>query len=309
MQRLEYDNYGGPGVMHFGTFTLPAPRPGEVVVAVMATSINPMDWKIRSGEMKFITGSKFPRAMGTDFSGVVEAVGAKVTHLKPGDAVVGTVSMKRSGAFAPRLVTSQELVVRKPEGLSFAEAATLPIAATTAWQALIKAGHLQRGQRVFLNGASGAVGQAAIAIARDAGAEVVGRVRPQLVSEATSLGLGRALDYTRPVPNELDHSFDIVFDANGSLTALEGNRLVKRGGLVIDIVPGPAKFLRALVSRSRKVVIADVKANHLQEVVDLAAAGKLAIKIFKTIALDAVPEAMASLERGERMDGKVVIEL
>lgn len=308
MERLEYDNYGGPEVMHLGTFTLPAPLPGEVVVSVVAASINPMDWKIRSGEMKFITGSKFPRAMGTDFAGVVEAVGAKVEHIKPGDAVLGTASMKRSGAFAPRLVTSRDLVVKKPEGLSFAEAATLPVAATTAWHALIRAGRLQRGQRVFLNGASGAVGQAAIAIARTVGAEVVGRVRPQLVGETTSLGLSRALDYTRPVPAELDHSFDIVFDANGSLTAQEGDRLIKRSGRVIDIVPGSAKFLRALVSRSRKVVIADVKAKNLQQVVDLAAAGKLAIKIGKTISLDAAPEAIASLERGDRIDGKVVIE-
>ena len=105
MDRLEYNSYGGPEVVHLSSFALPQPTADEVVVRVAAASINPMDWKIRSGAMKMLTGSKFPRAMGTDFSGTVEAVGSIVAQLKPGDAVVGAVSMKCSGAFAPMLIT------------------------------------------------------------------------------------------------------------------------------------------------------------------------------------------------------------
>lgn len=307
MERLEYDSYGGPEVVHLRSFTLSEPKADEVVVRVGAASINPMDWKIRSGDMKVMTGSKFPRAMGTDFAGTVEAVGANVTRLKPGDAVVGTVTMKRSGAFAPKLITSEDFVVKKPENLSFAEAASLPIAGVTAWHALVKSARLERGQRLFINGATGAVGQAAIAIARRIGAAVVGRVGPQSVTQAQSLGLSVALDYTKPLPPTLDGTFDVVFDANGSLTVREGDRLIKRGGRIIDIVPTKTKFLKALVSRSRKLVFADVKAENLQHVVDLAAARTLAIPIARTISLADAPALLASLEQGKRLNGKAII--
>jgi NADPH:quinone reductase-like Zn-dependent oxidoreductase len=278
-----------------------------LVVRVAAASINPMDWKIRSGDMKMTTGSKFPRAVGQDFAGTVEAVGSKVSDLKPGDAVVGTVPMKGSGAFAPRLITKRNLVVKKPESVSFLAAASLPIAGTAAWHVLVKSAHLQRAQELFINGATGAVGQAAIEIARALGADVVGRVGPQSVARAQSLGLSLVLDYTKPLPPSLNGSFDVVFDANGSLTMKEGDRLIKRGGVIIDIVPTLPKFLKALVSRSRKFVFADVKSDNLQTVVDLAAAGRLAIPIAQTISLADAPALLASLEQGKRLSGKAVI--
>ena len=307
MERLEYDAYGGPQVVHLSAFVLREPKADELVVRVAAASINPMDWKIRSGDMKIMTGSTFPRAMGTDFAGTVEAVGSRVSDLKPGDAVVGTVPMKSSGAFAPRLITKRNLVVRKPERVSFIEAASLPIAGVTAWHALVKTAHLQRGQRLFINGAAGSVGRAASAIAREIGADVVGRAGPQSVSRGQSLGLSLTLDYTKPLPPSLNGSFDVVFDANGSLTVKEGNRLIKRGGVTIDIVPTPAKIIRVLLSRSRKFVFADVKSNNLQQVVDLAAAGKLAIPVAQTTSLADAPALLASLEQGKRSSGKAVI--
>src|SRR5450631_2561527 len=186
MERLEYDAYGGPEVVHLSAFALREPQADELVVRVAAASINPMDWKIRNGDMKMMTGSKFPRAMGTDFAGTVEAVGSKVSRFKPGDAVVGTVPMKSSGAFAPMLITTQDLVVKKPEALSFNEAATLPIAGVTAWHVLVNIAGLRAGQRLLINGASGAVGQSAIAIARAIGAMVIGRVGPQSMAQAKS---------------------------------------------------------------------------------------------------------------------------
>lgn len=307
MERLEYDSYGGPDLVHMSSFTLSAPQAGEVVVRVAAASINPMDWKIRNGDVKVMTGSKFPRALGTDFAGTVESVGPNVTRFKPGDEVVGTVTMKASGAFAPMLVTSQNLVVKKPAGLSFAAAASLPIAGVTAWQALVKSAGLKSGQRLFINGATGSVGRAAIAIARDIGADVVGRVGSKSVSSGPSLGLSLALDYTLPIPPALAGAFDVVFDANGSLSAREGNSLARRGGLIIDIAPTRSKFLRALVSRSRKVVFSDLKAPHLQQVIDLAIAGKLQIPVVKIISLSEAPGVLASLEQGARLDGKAVI--
>ena len=307
MKRLQYDRYGGPEVVHLASFTLPSPDDDEIVVQVAAASINPLDWKLRSGALKIMTGSKFPRAMGTDFAGTVEAVGSKVSRFKPGDAVVGAVSIKASGAFAPKLITTQNLVVKKPETLSFQAASTLPVAGVTAWCVLVQNAHLARGQKVFLNGAMGAVGQAAIGIARDIGAEVVGRVGPKSIAHAQLIGLTSALDYNQPLPDHLNGIFDVVLDCNGSLTPAEEGRLQKPGGKIYDIVPSAAKFIRALLSRSRKIIFADLKAENLQPVVKLAAAGKITIPIVKTCPLDDAPELLAALERGQRLNGKAVI--
>ena len=306
MERFETDGFGGPEAVQSG-FTLPEPQTDDGVVRVTAASINPLDWKIRSGDMKMLTGSKFPRAMGTDFAGTVGAVGSKVSDLLSAYAVVGTVPMKSSGAFAPKLITARDLLVKKPDKLSFAEAASLPVAGVTAWLVLVKDAGLERGQKLFINGATGAVGHAAIAIAREIGAEVTGRVGPQSIAQAQSLGLSLAIDYTKPLPSALDGVFDVVFDANGSLSPGEGDRLIKRGGKVFDIAPTKWKFLKALVSRSRKVVIANMKAENLQPVVDLAAANKLAIPVVQTVSLEQAPALLASLEQGKRLNGKAVI--
>jgi NADPH:quinone reductase-like Zn-dependent oxidoreductase len=245
--------------------------------------------------------------MGTDFAGTVEAVGSKVSRFKPGDTVVGAVSLKASGAFASKLIASQKFVVKKPDNLSFEQAATLPIAGVTAWCALVKEGQLARGQKVFINGAMGAVGQAAIAIAREIGAEVVGRVGPKSITQARSMGLTSTLDYTKPLPENLNGIFDVVFDCNGSLTPAEEGRLKKKGGKIYDIAPTASKFVRSLLSRSRKIVFADLKAENLQQVVNLAGAGKIMIPVAKTCSLDDAPDVLASLERGQRLNGKAVI--
>ena len=197
--------------------------------------------------------------------------------------------------------------MKKPENLSFAEAACLPVAGVTAWLVLVKPAGFKRGQKLFINDATGAIGHAAIAIAREIGAEVTGRVGPQSIDQAQSLGLSLALDYTKPLSAMLDGSLDVVFDASGSLSIQEGDRLIKRSGKVFGIAPTKWKFLKALVSRFRKVVMADPKAENLQPVVDLAAASKLAIPVVQTASLVQAPPLLASLEQGKRFNGKAVI--
>jgi NADPH:quinone reductase-like Zn-dependent oxidoreductase len=307
MERLEYDHYGGPDVVHLRPFTLRPPKGEEMLVRVAAASINPLDWRIRSGKMKMFTGFKFPRAMGSDFAGTVEAVGSRVKNFRIGDTVVGTAPLKGSGAFAPRVLTTQGLVVIKPDNLSFAEAATLPIAGVTSWLVLIKKARLQRGQKLFINGAMGSVGQAAISIAREIGAEVVGRVGSQSIARAHSLGLTSVLDYNKSVPDSLRGLFDVVFDCNGSLSSQDARRLAKKGGKIIDIVVTGPKFLKAITSRAHNIVFCDPSAKNLRPVIELANANKLTIPISRTITLNEAPAQLASLERGERVNGKIII--
>jgi NADPH:quinone reductase-like Zn-dependent oxidoreductase len=307
MQRIEYDRYGGPEQMHLRTFSPAQPRGREVRVRVVAGAVNPFDWKLREGELKLFTGSKFPRAMGSDFAGVVESVGSQVERFKVGDEVVGTTSPKASGAFAQAVVTHEKLLVKKPAALSYVDAAVLPIPGVTAWLALVEKAKVGPGQRVFINGALGSVGRAAIAIATHRGALVAGRVGAGDLAEARACGLSPALDYKKGIPPEFSRSFDVVFDCNGSLTPREGDQLCKRGGMVIDTNLTKVKLWRAILSRQRKLVFFNGKANTLEKVVALAAAGHLALPIGITVELaDAVP-LIAALERGERHKGKAVI--
>jgi NADPH:quinone reductase-like Zn-dependent oxidoreductase len=152
IKRVQYHRYGGPEELRVEEFALPEPGRGQIRVRIRAAAANPMDWKIRNGEMKMMTGRKFPRGLGHDFAGVVEAVGPNVTRFKIGDEVFGATGLKESGTFAEALVTDDKTVFLKPQFLSFEEAAALPIVSATAWTALIDKANLQAGQRVFITG-------------------------------------------------------------------------------------------------------------------------------------------------------------
>lgn len=308
MLRIEYDRYGGPELMHLAAFTPPPLRNHEIYISVLAASVNPFDWKLREGELKWFTGSTFPRSMGSDFSGVVERIGRKVTRFKLGDEVIGTTSPQASGAFAEAVITHEKYLVKKPAALSHAQAAVLPIPAVTAWLALIQKAKLQRGQNVLINGALGGVGRAAIAVATSVGAKVAGRVGPSSLDEARLQGLSAALDYNRPIPSDALHAFDVVFDCNGSLTPQQGDHLVKPGGRVIDINLTRAKLWRAVFSRHRSLVFFNRNAVILQKVVDLAATGKLQLPIGRTVGLQEAIPMITDLERGKRFSGKAVIQ-
>jgi NADPH:quinone reductase-like Zn-dependent oxidoreductase len=307
MERIEYDRYGGPELMHVATFAPPLPNGHEVRIKVMAASVNPFDWKLREGKYKLFTGSKFPRGMGSDFSGVVESIGSQVERFKVGDEVVGTTSPKASGAFAQAVVTHEKLLVKKPAALSHVDAAVLPIPGVTAWLALVERAKVGPGQRVFINGALGSVGRAAMAIAMHRGALVAGRVGAGDLPEARACGLSPALDYKKGILPEFFRSYDVVFDCNGSLAPREGDRLCKRGGMVIDINLTKAKLWRTIVLRQRKLVFFNGKSDTLEKVVALAAAGHLALPIGITVDLAGAVPLIAALERGERHKGKAVI--
>lgn len=309
MKRIQYGRYGGPEHMSVETFELPDPRMHEVKVRVVAASINPFDWRVRNGEYRLLTGSTFPRAMGSDFSGVVEAIGPRVTRFRAGDAVVGSTSPKTAGAFAPMVLAQEKRLVKIPQSLGFEAAAVLPIPTITAWDALVKKANLQSGQKVFLNGALGAVGRAAIAIAQARGSKITGRIGRSHLQAAQQLGLAKNLEYTSEVPGELDRSFDVVFDCNGSLDPAEADRLLKPDGMVIDInLTNKAKLFRALFTRRQKLIFFDGNAKTLAEVVQLARQGHLALPIANRVTLDEAIPLLAALERGQSgSNGKSII--
>jgi NADPH:quinone reductase-like Zn-dependent oxidoreductase len=159
MKRLQYHRYGGPDVLALEDAETPTPGRGQVLVRVRAAAANAMDWKIRNGEMRAMTGRKFPRGVGHDFAGVIERVGEGVTRLRVGDEVLGAARLQHAGAFAEFVIADEKSVAHKPDGLTFADAATLPVAGITAYQAVTKVGRLRPGQDIFINGCLGGVGR------------------------------------------------------------------------------------------------------------------------------------------------------
>ena len=307
MKRIQFHRYGGPEVMRLDEYQLPELAEDEILVRTKAASINPIDWKIRSGAMKIVTGRKFPRAMGQDFSGIVEAVGQKVKRFKIGDDVLGTTPVKTSGAFAETLITREALAFAKPATLSYADAATLTVVACTAWTALVQKARLKSGQSVFINGAYGAVGQAATQIAKALGASVTGRVAADSMEAAKAIGADAVLDYMKPVSPELHGTFDVVFDTHGGLRLDEGRKLARRGGVILDINPSPFKMLRIVLSPHHRFVMANQDEAVMREVVTLASKGEMKVSIGRAVPLAEGIELLRAVEAGERIGGKGVI--
>ncbi|MDQ0395599.1 NAD(P)-dependent alcohol dehydrogenase [Labrys monachus] len=307
MQRIQYHRYGGPEVMRLEAYELPAPGKNEILVRVKAASINPLDWKLRQGFMKLMMGRRFPRAMGMDFAGVVEGIGPGVTGFAHGDQVLGQVPMMKPGAFAETAITTSNLVIKKPASLSFAAAAVLPTVGVTAWRALIDGGKLKPGQSLFINGASGGVGQAAIAIAKAFGAVITARVGPSSLASSADMGLAGVLDYTQPLPDHLKRAFDVVFDCHGGLTSREEDFLTRRSGIAVDIDPTVGNLIRSLISSKHSFVRGVPSTLILQKIVDLATAGQFKIPINRTARLSEAIALIGDLETGNRLPGKSVI--
>ena len=307
MKRVQYHRYGGSAELRLEEVERPTPGPGQVRVQIRAAAANPMDWKIPRGELKMMTGRRFPRGLGHDFSGVIEAVGKNVTRFKVGDEVFGAMGLKEAGSFAEALVTDEKLVFPKPPSISFEATAALPVVSATAWFALIEQAKLQAGQRVFINGCLGGVGRAAVQMARMRGAEVTGSCSAARRDEALALGVQEVIDYRAFDGSTYRNRFDVVFDTQGSLSPREGATMLKPGGLVLDIVPTPLKMIRSLFSSRFQTVISQVTPQIMAGITAAVEQGQITPAIGRTVPLSEVIPALIELEHTRSPLGKLVV--
>ena len=307
MKRIQYHEYGGPEVMRFEEFEPARPGSGEVLVSVRAAAANPYDWKVRNGDMKIMSGRKFPRGLGFDFAGVVDAVGPGVTRLRVGDDVLGVAPIRTSGAFAEMVVAVEKGIAKKPAEITFEEAAAIPTIGGAALQGLVKKGKLQAGQSVFIHGCLGGVGRAAAQIAWTRGASIVaGSCRASAMQDARDLGVDPVVEFDS-IPTRLGN-FDIVFDTVGTLAPAIARRLLAPGGRIIDIVPSGLKFLKSVLPGPFNVLITQQSVEDLEELAQMCATGELRLPIAQTVPLrDAIP-ALTELERNHTpRGGKLII--
>jgi NADPH:quinone reductase-like Zn-dependent oxidoreductase len=309
MKRIQYDSYGGPELMRVDEFELPAPGNDEVAVRVRFAAINPIDWKLRSGLMKIVTGRNFPRAMGMDFSGIVTSIGPGVSRFRIGDAVFGLARFKESGALGQSVITKENFLSGKPESISFEDAACLGTPGVTAWNGLIDKAKLQAGQHVFINGCAGAVGEASVQIARLFGAVVSGSCSSRDMERAKSLGVQTVYDYRATDLSSITTRFDVVYDTAATMTLSAGVAMLRPGGVFLDLNPGLGKFIRAVFDRRLKPVIGSPRADILEKLASAAKEGKFQIAIGETVALEGAIKLITELEKGRKLGGKGIVAM
>jgi NADPH:quinone reductase-like Zn-dependent oxidoreductase len=303
MRAISQQTLGGPEVLELVEVPRPDPFPTEVLVRVNAAGVNPVDWKVRSrggflGEPPF--------TVGWDVAGVVEEVGYGVTRFVPGDRVFGMPRFPReAGAYAEYVTSPSRQLARTPEELTDVEAAALPLAGLTAWQALVETADVQPGQRVLVLGAAGGVGHLAVQIARARGAHVIGTARAEKHGFLAELGADEAVDYTSGPVAERVEEVDVVFDVVAGEPA-EALPALRDGGILVSV--GRSDELRERAAGRVRVASLLVEPDRagLEALADLVARGALRPHVSQTFPLAEAARAHEVSETG-RTQGKIVL--
>jgi NADPH:quinone reductase-like Zn-dependent oxidoreductase len=320
MKAIIYCDYGLAN-LKLKDIEKPIPADDEVLVKIHAASVNPADGIYRGGA-RVVTGLRKPKVsrLGTDFAGIVEAVGKEVTKFKPGDEVFGG----RNGAFAEYVcVRENRAIALKPANMTFEQAASVPIAATTALQGLRDKGKIQPGQKVLVNGASGGVGTFAVQIAKSYGADVTGVCSTRNLEMARSIGADQVVDYTKEDFTKSGQYYDLLFDNIGNHSFSERKRILNpngicvmvgvggsgaTGGQILGVLAGELNaYIRSrFVSQKFRMFLAQLNQKDLNTLGDLMQSGKMTPVIDKKYKLSEIPDALKYLEQGHAR-GKVVI--
>jgi NADPH:quinone reductase-like Zn-dependent oxidoreductase len=310
MRAMAVTAFGEPDVLQLVDLPRPEPLPTEVLVRVVAAGVNPVDWKTRRGHgMAGVLGEP-PFVVGWDVAGVVEAVGHGVTTLAPGDEVLGMPWFPRqAGAYADYVTAPSRQFVRKPPGLSFEQAAGLPLAGLTAWQILVDTANLQPGQRVLITAVAGGVGHLAAQVAKARGAIVLGTARAAKHEALEALGVDEPIDYTTTDVAAAAGLVDVVVDLVGGSVDLV--RAVAPGGLFVNVPSAaPAGLAAAVAARDARYTPFLVEPDHegLFALSQIVEDGELTVDVAQTFPLERAAEAHAVGERG-RTAGKLVLTL
>lgn len=305
MKAVVFNKFGGPEAVEVTNTPRPEPGPGEALIKVRAASINPVDWKVLAG-LRGPETAGFPRVLGLECAGTVEDTGNSEAQLRSGSQVIGYSDLARLGAFAEYVVLPEEQIYAKPEDISFAEAACLPIAACTALQALRDLGKISAGKKVLINGASGGVGHFAVQIARIFKAEVTAVCSAHGAVTARRLGAAAVIDRAQQDFTKGKGRYDIIFDAVAKSSFKACEKILSEKGVYIStqpVEPGAGQgYKKAMTVRN---------APNAADIAWLAAAieaGTLTAVIDKAFPLDRAREALA-YSRSEKAHGKIVLRI
>ncbi|RIJ33439.1 NAD(P)-dependent alcohol dehydrogenase [Pontibacter oryzae] len=314
MQAVFYEKYGNADVLRFGEQPKPVPKESQLLVRVHATSVNPIDWKVRSGQLLPVSGLSFPKIPGRDVAGEVVALGSKVLAFESGDRVYGMADNKLGGAYAEYAVISEETAVPIPANLDYLKAAAVPLTALTALQGLRDKGELASGDKVLINGASSGVGTFALQIAKALGAgKVVGVCGTSHIELVKSLGADGVIDYTKDDFTETRNCYDLIFDAVAKSSYLESKRSLCHHGRYVTTVPDPKDIafgfaFSVFSDKKLKAIFTDDKGEDLALISAWIEKGSIKPIIDSVYPLHAAAEAHKYSEQGHAA-GKIVLQV
>jgi NADPH:quinone reductase-like Zn-dependent oxidoreductase len=308
MKAVRVHEYGGPEVLKYEDAPRPQAGPGEVLIRVHAASVNPVDWKVRNGELRQMLRYKLPMIPGWDVSGVIEAVGPQAMRLKRGDAVYSRPDLSRDGTYADYVTVKESEVALKPKSIDHSTAAAIPLAALTAWQALYDGCKLSSGQTLLIHGAAGGVGTFAVQLAKMRGARVIATASKKNHDFLRSLGADEIIDYNTTKFEDVVHGVDAILDTITGETMERSWPVLKKGGILVSILqpPSPEKAAAHGVRCHHTFVQANVE--QLNEIAKLVDAGKLKVIIEKVYPLAEARAAQESNAIGHTR-GKIVLRV
>ena len=332
MKAFILDRYGSNDGVRAGELPDPELHDDDVLVQIYAASVNPVDLKIRDGELKLVLPYRLPFVLGNDLAGVVVRVGSRVRRFKPGDEVYARPDKDRMGAFAELISIREDAVANKPKQLTMEEAASIPLVGLTAWQALIERANLQRGQKVLIHAGSGGVGTFAIQLAKHVGAIVATTTSTANLEWVKRLGADIVIDYKKDDFETTLRDYDAVLDTQGGETLEKSLRVLRPGGKLISISGPPdpdfakeigatwivglaMRLLSARIRRSAKrhhvsysFLFMRPSGDQLREIGSLIDSGAIRPVVDRVYPFESTKEALAYVEKG-RAKGKVIVKV
>ncbi|MFF3304673.1 NADP-dependent oxidoreductase [Streptomyces sp. NPDC002908] len=333
MKAFMVERYGDQDGVHSGEIPVPRVGADDVLVRIHAASVNPLDLRLRDGAFKAILPYRLPLVLGNDLAGVVVQVGSAVTRFTVGDEVYARPRKDRIGTFAELIAVHQDDIAAGPATLTMTEAASLPLVALTAWQALVERARVRPGQKVLIHAGSGGVGTIAVQLAKELGAEVAATASTTKIDLVRELGADIVVDYREQDFETVLDGYDVVLDTLGGETLQKSLRVLKPGGQVISIAGPPdaafarevgaSVFLRLAMSalshrirrRARRhdvsysFLFMRADGDQLREVTRLVDAGRIRPVVDRVFPFDRTLEALEYVEKGRAKAGKVVVEM
>jgi NADPH:quinone reductase-like Zn-dependent oxidoreductase len=308
MKAIVIHAFGGPEVLKYEDAPRPEPKEDEVLIRVMAAGVNPVDAAIRQGALARMIGEKFPLILGMDVAGVIEKPGAKITKFKAGDPVYAYLSFKEQGGYAEFAIAKENETALKPKSLGYEKAAAVPLAATTAWQALVDTAKIDKGQTVLIHGGSGGVGHFAIQIAKARGAKVIATASTPNQKLLQELGADQAIDYTTTKFEDVVKDVDVVLDAVRGDTLARSYAVVKKGGIIVSITGQPDKDELDKRGIRGSSLMAHPDAKVLEELAKLIDAKKIKPVVSQAFPLSEAAKAHEQIAT-RHTRGKIVLKV
>lgn len=308
MKAVRIHTYGGPETLTYEDAPRPEPSADEVLIQIHAAAVNPIDWKIRNGLGKDRFQRQLPFIPGWDVAGTIAAIGSDVQRFKLGDAVYGYTSLLRDGAYAEFMVAQEAEIASKPASLDFVQAAAMPVAALTSWQALFDTAGLEADQQVLIHAAAGGVGSMALQLAKTRGAHVTGTASARNADFLRQLGADEVIDYQTTPFETVVSNLDVVFDTIGDDTQARSFDVLRQDGLLVSIVALPSERVATSYGVQSTMISVQPNAAQLSQIASLVDSGQVKPIVETILPLSQARQAHEMSQSGHTR-GKIVLQV